>query len=425
MGLLFARIAVESELSTRAQQQTTWPLCPQCGRRYRSKGMVSRRLKTLIGPIQWSRRVGRCPGHCRGAQCVPLDTALGLSPQQRVGDGLQRLGCLLCVMMPYEPAAWVLAQWSGITVSASSLWQWVQHYGQRALSQLDAEVAAYSERGEVVPEALSETVAQLRLAISADGVMVPFRPTPKLAKGKTEWREVKVGLFVRLEPHLTRTGTTVSRLVHRRVVAHLGTIQRFGEHLRWQAARQSIETASECLWLSDGGTGFWGLFYRYFAPMQVIGILDFYHAAAHLWKAANAVFGDCATTTQHWFEHWRHQLRHGDHQAVLTQLTRLINLDHLWSPAELDALIQVQSYLQAHHRHIRYASFDDHDYPLGSGMIESTCKWLIQQRFKGVGMRWSEAGFNHLLQLRVLWVNQRFDPLFPAVTALEQSPSPK
>lgn len=35
-----------------------------------------------------------------------------------------------------------------------------------------------------------------------------------------------------------------------------------------------------------------------------------------------------------------------------------------------------------------------------------------QQRFKGVGVRWSEPGLNHLLQLRVAWGNQRFDPLF-------------
>ena len=46
-------------------------------------------------------------------------------------------------------------------------------------------------------------------------------------------------------------------------------------------------------------------------------------------------------------------------------------------------------------------------------------KILIQQRFKGVGMRWSETGFNHLLHLRLAWVNGRFDELF----ALEDSPN--
>jgi hypothetical protein len=29
-------------------------------------------------------------------------------------------------------------------------------------------------------------------------------------------------------------------------------------------------------------------------------------------------------------------------------------------------------------------------------MVESACKWLIQQRFKGVGMRWSDDGFKLL-----------------------------
>jgi len=31
-------------------------------------------------------------------------------------------------------------------------------------------------------------------------------------------------------------------------------------------------------------------------------------------------------------------------------------------------------------------------------------------------MRWSEDGFNHLLHLRLAWVNGRFDHLFPNST---------
>jgi len=45
-------------------------------------------------------------------------------------------------------------------------------------------------------------------------------------------------------------------------------------------------------------------------------------------------------------------------------------------------------------------------------MVESACQWLIQQRFKGVGMRGSETGFNHLLPRRLAWVNGRFEALF-------------
>jgi hypothetical protein len=72
-----------------------------------------------------------------------------------------------------------------------------------------------------------------------------------------------------------------------------------------------------------------------------------------------------------------------------------------------DTLRTVYVYLERHREHIDYAAYKALGLPLGSGMVESACKWLIQQRFKGVGMRWSEEGFNHLLHLRLAWVNGR------------------
>jgi len=70
------------------------------------------------------------------------------------------------------------------------------------------------------------------------------------------------------------------------------------------------------------------------------------------------------------------------------------------------------SYFFDHMEHIDYDYFRSLDLPIGSGMVESSCKWLVQQRFKGTGMRWSEKGFDNLLSLRVAWVNNRFDSLF-------------
>jgi hypothetical protein len=71
----------------------------------------------------------------------------------------------------------------------------------------------------------------------------------------------------------------------------------------------------------------------------------------------------------------------------------------------------VYAYLEQHRDHRDYAAYKALGLPLGSGMVESACKWLIQQRFKGVGMRWSETGFDHLLPLRLAWVNGTFETL--------------
>jgi len=144
------------------------------------------------------------------------------------------------------------------------------------------------------------------------------------------------------------------------------------------------------------------------------GILDFYHAAGHLGRAAQAWLGQDLEAAQIAFERWRHALRHGHHHQVLAELTRLVNKVELTEERQT-TLNQVQTYFQAHQAHIAYGKFEQQGLPLGSGMVESACKWLIQQRFKGVGMRWSEAGFEHLLYLRLAWVNQRFDALFPLV----------
>jgi len=355
---------------------------------------------------------------------VPLDEALGIVPYQQSSEELVRLGCLLSVMMPYAQASEVLRQWSGLSVSAASLWNWVQQVGQRAESAL-AEVLSAQGSGETVtPEAIDDALAALPLAIGADGVMVPFRPTPKTSVGAIQWREIKVGILARLGTRVTRAGETLPQLLRRRLVAVLGTIDDFIPPLQLEATRQGVDAATVVVWLSDGGRGFWRVYRTCFAT--AIGVLDFFHAASHLARATEALFGSLnSAEAQAWFHRWRHWLRHGQAQRVRAALTSLMHLPG-WSNSARSTLIQVQAYFQRHERHTRYQHFEQLGLPLGSGMVESACKWLIQQRFKGVGMRWSEDGFNHLLLLRLAWANGRFEQLFPTVPKSwpDRSPNP-
>jgi hypothetical protein len=351
---------------------------------------------------------------------VPLDEALGITPNQVSSEELIRLGCLLSIVMPYDLSSWMLQQCTGIEVSASTLWNWVERYGASSQSRLEAQIEQYLQ-GESMPrESLDEVTAALRLAIAADGVMVPFRPNPK-TPGKIQWREIKVGLLVRLGHRITRAGKKVTRLCRRRLVAVLGDVDTFIPRIHLEAQLQSYACAPQVIWLSDGGRGFWRVYRQCFADCA-IGILDFYHAAGHLWRATVALFDGHSPDAIHWFKRWRSLLRHGHHQTVLDSLAALASTD-LAQGEDLETVQQVQAYFHTHQQHIRYHSFKRQQCPLGSGMIESACKWLIQQRFKGVGMRWSEDGFNHLLHLRLDWVNHRFDSLFPHVSIRQLDPS--
>jgi hypothetical protein len=287
--------------------------------------------------------------------------------------------------------------------------------GQREMEYWQAQLEQLAQ-GEI-PLGDPPPQSDAPLLIGGDGVMVPFRPQGGNPQGRVRWREIKVGIVAWWTTHHTRRGQVVRRLPGRRLTAVLGDIAALAPRLYLTALIVGLESAAQVAWLSDGGRGFWGLYEHWFAP-DTTGILDFYHAAQNLWKAAAAWWDGRTKRAKDWFGQSRHQLRHGAADAVIQDLANALALQELPDSVRT-TIAQVHDYLSNHQDHIDYARFKQLGLPLGSGMVESACKWLIQQRFKGVGMRWSEAGFNHLLHLRLAWVNGEFDDLF----SFEASPN--
>lgn len=409
---------VEAVLEERAHQPTDWSACPQCGTRLQSKGFVARQLTTLVGVVRWRRRVGRCPQGCAlGQQVAPLDEALGVTPHQQTGIELQRVGCALALFVSFETAALLLGMLCGVPVSPEAIWHWVQAVGQRAMDALQQEWERLEQGLLPGEEPLDAQTAAQPLLIGADGVMVPFRPQAGTPRGKTIWREIKVAILARWGRRTPPPGPAEPRLERRRVVAVRGDVHALSPRLWLEAVRQGILSAPVVAWLSDGGPGLWGLFSTRFARCAV-GILDFYHAAQNLWKGAAAWLDGRTKGARQWFVSARHRLRHGGLEEVLADLQAALTCDGLPDSARV-TLTNLSLYLETHREHLDYERFQALGLPVGSGWVESACKWLIQQRFKGVGMRWSEDGFDHLLHLRLAWVNGRFDTLFP----LEASPN--
>ncbi len=409
---------VEEMLAKRAAEKTEWECCEKCGRRLQSKGFKPRRLKSIIGVIKWERRVGRCPNKCAIGQVAPLDKELGLASNQKSDSGLQRVACLVAVFVPFESAAMLMKQLTGGEISGQAIWEWVQSAGERMMKSLEGELAALAAGALPAAEATSAEIAAQTLLMGADGVMVPFRPQVKTTGGKTKWREVKVAVFVRLGQVRTRAGKLIPCLHHHRVAAVLGDIDDLSARMWLESLKQGVKEAPRVVWLSDGARSLWRLFDERFQPYAT-GVLDFYHAAQNVWSGVKVWLDGRTTRCRDWFAHARHRLRHGQADDVLDDIKAAAALPGLPASAQ-QSLTKLYNYLDKHRDHIQYHKFKEMGVPIGSGLVESTCKWLIQQRFKGVGMRWSEDGFNHLLHLRLAWINGRFDSFFSAPI-----PSPK
>jgi hypothetical protein len=328
LARVLARHIVEYVLAERAQRPVPWPPCPTCGTSLHSKGFAQRQLTSLVGPIRWRRRVGRCPHGCDIPQVAPFDVALGVQPHQRTSGELQCLGCALAVFVPFATAARLLGWYCGSVVSPRAVWCWVQAAGHQAMEHLQDDLIAMAGGHGPTPEPLTAAQAALPLALGADGVMVPFRPDAGAPRGKIRWREVKVGVLARLGQHRTRTGQSVPRLQQRRLVAVLGDIEMLKPRLWLEALRQGIGYAPQVVWLSDGGRGLWRLFEEQFSA-SATGILDFYHAAQNLWKSAAAWLDGRTTQAHRWFVWARHRLRHGKPDGVLADLAEALDVEGL------------------------------------------------------------------------------------------------
>jgi hypothetical protein len=305
----------------------------------------------------------------------------------------------------------ILERLTRVRLGASTLWHWIQTIGRRAQADVEAELARAAAGGEVAQEPLAATLTQLLLLIGADGVMVPFRPQAGSPKGPTVWREVKVAVLARLGQRRNRVGQTRTTLRQRRLVAVLGDIDQLALRLKLEALRKGLTTAPRVVWVSDGARGLWRLYREELAGWGVVGVLDFYHTVGQLWTAAQAWYAQYLPSAHQWLALTRHDLRHGQVDEIIDQL-RDAAIAVPRSREHQHIMLRVAEFLDKHRAHLDYPTLKADALPIGSGFVESAVKWLIQQRFKGVGMRWSEDGFNHLLMLRLAWANDRFDLLF-------------
>jgi len=78
------------------------------------------------------------------------------------------------------------------------------------------------------------------------------------------------------------------------------------------------------------------------------------------------------------------------------------------------------TYLTKRQSQITYATFVAKGYPIGSGMVESANKLVVEARLKGSGMHWARANVNPLLSLRTSLCSDRWDATWQPLAAAQR-----
>lgn len=136
---------------------------------------------------------------------------------------------------------------------------------------------------------------------------------------------------------------------------------------------------------------------------DALRILDVPHAAQRFGMIAEAYeqYGQPLPTD--WGGQQCHDLKHVGPEDVLKRLLALPELaardEHLRSLEKREALMQ-------------YPASRAAGWPIGSGMVESGNKVVMQARLKGAGMRWEPR---HVMALRTALCNDRWDEAWSEV----------
>lgn len=311
----------------------------------------------------------------------------------------------LASCLPFEQAARLLSDLLGVQVNAET--------ARRIAEQMGAwmEVAQLAETDLSAPpeaHASPDQPALERCALSVDGAMISL-----VHKQWVEVRTLAIGNPGN-QPHPDGEAEVhVSQLSY---FSSLSDASTFIELAAGEIRRRKVAQARQVCAVTDGAEWCQAVVDRH--RPDAVRILDFPHAAEHL----SALLEGCSQASIHVPEHMLSRclqvLKHRGPAALVRMADRL--------PASLAPHkgIEVQvEYLQKRTALMQYPRFQAEGWPIGSGMVESANKLVVQARLKGSGMHWERKHVNPLLALRLAVCNDRWAEMWKKTLAYRERQS--
>jgi hypothetical protein len=358
-------------------------VCPTCGGAVRLvEGGRPRVVQGLVGEVRVRRPYYHC-AVCR-VGTAPLDVAWGLG-RGGLSPALTRVVCRAGIEGAFAQGADLVWEHLGVRVEAEVVRRATEAVGEVAEAD-QTDRTRWAVPAEQVPEIL---------LVAVDGVLVHER---------TAWRECKIGRVGPLGPDQVvdrETGETHLALGSAGYTAGLEDADACWGRVMREARRQGwgrgVRTA---VVLGDGADWIWRQARCQLGrpSVEVVEIVDFFHACEHLSTVAHAVWGGGDRRASDWLATQRHALRHQGSRPVRRALGKL----RPRTATAADEVRKGRHYFRTHAARMHYPAFRTRQFPIGSGAIESTAKNLIQARQTLAGMRWSLPGAQAVASLRAL-----------------------
>lgn len=312
----------------------------------------------------------------------PLPTRLGVSPRGcsgRLERVLTDFGC----EHSFARATESVREHYGFEIGASAVRTATLKHAQRAREKLQQE---YAQPFRVLPAVGAEHVIA-----ETDGTMIcTVEPGSRKGPRPREWKEMRLVAAQALDSATTLYAAT------------FGTVEETGR--RWgHCTRQAGWGLNSRIHAVGDGADWIRLQSREVFGEQGNFLCDFYHVSEYLGAAAPTCRGD---KPDQWRRTQQKRLKRGAFQKVIESLEAYLEPEG--TPEQTAPVRNGHRYLTNRTDCLDYPGALKLGLPIGSGMIESGHRHVLQARLKKAGTAWLRDHADQIAHLRVLRSNRQW-----------------
>ena len=336
---------------------------------------------STYGQIEVSERIWRSQ-EC--SYIHPLPKAIGVR-RQGCSMALQRVLSDFGLEHSFKKAAGFVKEHYGFEISESTVAQTtLKHAEQIAHSQAQRESV-----GALPAQGAEQLIGQV------DGSFVRIVETNPKAKDRRKSRVVDYQ-----EARLCAATKRGSDQVY-----YEATFEEVDEvGLLWaQAAKRAGWALDSSIHVvGDGATWIAAQAERIFGP-QGRFLVDFYHLCEYLSVAST----DCSSHPKRWMKTQKKRLKSGHAKKVIAALKEHLEAEHISD--ENAPVRQAHRYMSNRQDQFHYHEALEQELPIGSGLIESGHKHVVQARMKIPGAAWQIDHAQAMIQARAFRANGHWD----------------
>jgi hypothetical protein len=412
--LLQATFRLDAATEERAPRVTS-----SAGVRHRTVEPGQKRgLASVFGPVKVTRMAYR---HGHEENLYPAD-ARSVMPGDPYSMGLRALAARHLSASGYGQAQEVIAERTGVRI------------GHAQLAGIARGLAAwtgdfYSERSRDAAE--EEHPGEDVIMMQGDGKGIAMRPEHRRSKGEDGTRPgikkmAEIVAVADFTPAVREPEDIAAPAARRK--AHPGPQARD----KWvsasvtepiedmiaaafdEADRRDPERVRQRVFLVDGNKQQLAAIAAQAGErgLKVPVLIDYIHVSGYIGRASAALHPGDPVLAGQWADGQLLRVLHGRAKAVAATLasvakkTRANPRKRHLDLADVDKAV---TYLENNRQHMKYDKALANGWPIATGMIEGSCRFVIEDRFGITGARWSPEGAEDILKIRAVVVNGDLD----------------